>query len=210
MPRPASRVRTPQQARSRRTRQRILEAAVHCFASAGFEGATTAAIAERARIAVGTLYAYFHDKRDILLELADDLLERVSQQVEAGLERALEPGADLRESLRRLIDQLFHLEIFEPETHRILWARYFTDPDFHERMVASREHTRGVVEAVIRELGVRGALRPLDPVAASRVIVNAVQWNANLAFMEGGPEQRDAAAAAVADLIDHYLFPDPS
>jgi len=49
-------VRTPQQARSRRTREQILEAAVTCFEKRGYEETTTAEIARRARIAVGTCY----------------------------------------------------------------------------------------------------------------------------------------------------------
>ena len=44
--------RTPQQARSRRTRERILEAAVDCFETRGYEATTTAAIAEKAGVAV--------------------------------------------------------------------------------------------------------------------------------------------------------------
>ena len=45
-------VRKPQQARSRRTRERILEAAVECFEASGYDQTTTAAIAARAGTAV--------------------------------------------------------------------------------------------------------------------------------------------------------------
>ena len=64
-------IRQPQQARSRRTREAVLEAAGRCFEECGYDETTTAMIAERAGIAVGTLYGYFQDKRDILLEILD-------------------------------------------------------------------------------------------------------------------------------------------
>jgi hypothetical protein len=46
-------IRTPQQARSRRTRERILAAAVAAFEAGGYDETTTAAIARRAGIGVG-------------------------------------------------------------------------------------------------------------------------------------------------------------
>ena len=55
-PDPTRRVRVPQQARSRRTRERVLEAAVACFEDRGYDETTTAMIATRAGIGVGTLY----------------------------------------------------------------------------------------------------------------------------------------------------------
>jgi AcrR family transcriptional regulator len=81
-PRQAPRgIRTPQQARSRRTREKILEAALSCFEELGYDEATTATIARRARIAVGTLYGYFADKRGILLEVLDRTLREIADYV---------------------------------------------------------------------------------------------------------------------------------
>lgn len=47
-------------------RGRILDAARAVFARDGFEGATMRAIAEGAQLAVGTLFNYFANKRDLL------------------------------------------------------------------------------------------------------------------------------------------------
>jgi AcrR family transcriptional regulator len=82
-------IRTPQQARSRRTREKILEAALTCFEEQGYDETTTAAIARRAHIAVGTLYGYFGDKRDILLEVLDRTLREVVDYVVRGLDPEL-------------------------------------------------------------------------------------------------------------------------
>jgi len=64
-------IRTPQQARSRKTRDRIVAAAIAVFDARGYDDTTTAVIARRAGIGVGTLYAYFPDKRKLMLEILD-------------------------------------------------------------------------------------------------------------------------------------------
>ena len=82
------RPRKPQQARAVRTRRRVLEAAVHCFETHGFDETTTAMIAREADVAVGTVYGYFNDKRDILLELLDTVVREDFDEVTSRLDPA--------------------------------------------------------------------------------------------------------------------------
>ena len=90
-------VRVPQQARSRRTRQRIVQAAVHCFETHGYDETTTAAIARQAGIAVGSVYDYFRDKRAILREILHDTVEELADLVVQGLSPEAWRGAEPRE-----------------------------------------------------------------------------------------------------------------
>jgi len=138
--------RTPQQARSRRTREKVLDAALACFEELGYDEATTAAIAKRARIAVGTLYGYFSDKRSVLLEVLDRTLVEVADQVIRGLDPALWRAGDLRESVRRLIDAVFHARTVSPGIQRIIWERYFKDPEFRHAVEAIEAYTRDIFE----------------------------------------------------------------
>lgn len=58
-------------------RRQIREAAISEVVEGGFSGASTARLARRARVSVGTLYIYFPDKdtlfRDVYLELKSEL-----------------------------------------------------------------------------------------------------------------------------------------
>lgn len=100
-------VRVPQQARSRRTRQRILDAAADCFEALGYDETTTAEIARRAGIAVGSVYDYFRDKRAILLEIQHDTTEQVADLVVQGLAPAAWRGADPGDGVRSLLELVF-------------------------------------------------------------------------------------------------------
>ena len=181
-------VRVPQQARSRRTRERILEASIACFEQHGFDDTTTAMIAARARIGVGTLYGYFRDKRDILFELLDRFAEQLLDLVESSLDPDQWDGGDPEAHARQLIDTVFHLQTLRPGMQRVLWERYFKDDDFHEPMEAVRERMRAAVERFVAAVDPQHVREELDPHAASLTVVNAVQWNALHAFMHGSDE----------------------
>jgi AcrR family transcriptional regulator len=69
--------RMPQQARSQRRVDLILDTAADLFAEIGYESATTNSIAERAGISIGSLYRYFSDKDAILHALVKRYQEQV-------------------------------------------------------------------------------------------------------------------------------------
>ena len=199
--------RQPRQARSRRTRRRILEAAVLCFERRGFDRTTTRAIADRAGIAVGTLYAYFPDKRVILLELLEQTVAEVARFVVEALEPERWREGDPAEGIRALIDAVFHVQGLRPGLQRILWERFFGDADFRAVMESIEDRVQQALERCLGVLRDRGVLRPGIPRrTAARVIFHAVQWNAHRAFLQGDPQTLDEAARATADLVAHYLF----
>lgn len=206
-PAPAQ-VRTPQQARSRRTREAVLAAAVVCFEENGYEATSTAAIAARAGVAVGTVYSYFRDKRAILMELVDSTVKELAEHVIGGLEPHSWQGSDPRETVRSLIDAVFHSQQLRPGMQRIMWERFFKDPEFRGPVESIQQRTR---EAILGFLeAVRPAdLRPgLDLETASFVILNAVQWNATRAFMDEAPQLLDIRAAATCEMIARFVFRD--
>src|ERR1019366_1723528 len=65
-------------------RNAILDAAEAVFAERGFHGARIQDIAERARIAVGTVYNHFSQKDDVLSALLEERTEGLLAQVRAG------------------------------------------------------------------------------------------------------------------------------
>src|SRR5258708_10793939 len=68
----------PQQERSRRKREALLEKALALFAERGYEQTSIEEIARAAGVAVGGFYQHFTSKRQILLVLMDRLLQAVS------------------------------------------------------------------------------------------------------------------------------------
>lgn len=94
--------RVPSQARSRRTVQRILDAAEAIVGESGVDAATTRAVAERAAVAAPSLYRFFADRDEIL----DAVLERMLRDLDAHVEQAEQAftGTTIEEFVRLEIE----------------------------------------------------------------------------------------------------------
>lgn len=83
LPRPVvsdTHLRQPKQIRSRRTLQRITRAALELIAEQGVEGTTISAIVRRAGSSVGSFYARFQGKDDLLLYLDESIWESAAER----------------------------------------------------------------------------------------------------------------------------------
>ncbi|MFG2899877.1 TetR/AcrR family transcriptional regulator [Streptomyces zaomyceticus] len=88
--RPAA-YREPQQARSAATLARVLRAAEEIASTSGLEEMTIAGVAQRAGVAVGTIYRRFEDKEQLISALTERMLERREEYVAEQL-RAADPS----------------------------------------------------------------------------------------------------------------------
>src|SRR3954471_13605862 len=87
----------PQQARSSGLVTAILDAAIQVLAKEGAQRFTTARVAERAGVSVGSLYQYFPNKAAILFRLQSDEWRSTSELLRCiPADRAQPPTARLR------------------------------------------------------------------------------------------------------------------
>jgi TetR/AcrR family fatty acid metabolism transcriptional regulator len=87
----------------------ILTAAVKVFADKGFAQSTIAQIAQEAGVADGTIYLYFKNKDDILVQF----YERMTEHVSECFYKAVQEGATAIEKLHNLVRA--HLEVFQSQ-----------------------------------------------------------------------------------------------
>ncbi len=80
--------REPQQARSRATLMRLLEAAEDVIASVGWDELTMTGVAERAGVSVGSIYRRFEGKDQLVNALADRMLEQLKASLAENLRAA--------------------------------------------------------------------------------------------------------------------------
>src|SRR6202021_1519362 len=99
-PRPSAQIssrKQPQQARSAELVEAILDAAVQVLAKEGAQRFTTARVAEKAGVSVGSLYQYFPNKAAILFRLKSDEWRRTcAQRIRSHGCRALARAASRR------------------------------------------------------------------------------------------------------------------
>lgn len=125
---PTSPRKTPRQERSRRTVERILDAATRIFHEQGYSAATTNDIADEADVSVGSLYQYFPNKDALLVALTTRHIEHTTAGL-ADLLSRLDPEVGFDVILRAVVDFLvdqhdldeLHLLVMHqaPRTHAI-------------------------------------------------------------------------------------------
>lgn len=99
---------TPRQA-TQLSREQILHATAHCLDQAGYDGTTIRKIAKRLGCAVGSIYRYFSDKRE--------LLDAVVQSRFTPVLDALANGASLQEAT----DLYIATAVSRPEQYRLMF-----------------------------------------------------------------------------------------
>lgn len=98
----------PRQARSRVTVDAIVTATTQLLVSRGLDELTTAAVAERAGVSVGTLYQYFPNKQSLVAAVIEAELERDRQRLFAVFERGLEaPLVESIDGLGRVLIEVY-------------------------------------------------------------------------------------------------------
>ncbi len=136
---------TPSTPRGRRTRQALLDAAEAVFGERGYHSATIVEITLRAKVAPGTFYLYFPDKKAAFDELVRALNQRLRAEIRAAI-------ADLGDRLEQEVvgfETFFRFVRRHRNLYRVIRQAEFVDEElyrWHYRTLA-RGYVRGLVAA---------------------------------------------------------------
>ena len=191
----------PRQARANDLIATVLEAAVQVLRVEGAARFTTARVAERAGVSVGSLYQYFPNKASILFNLQSEEWRRTSDLLAAILEDQSQPPT---ERLRRLVYAFLQSECEEAEIRTALGdaAPLYRDAPEAE---AARASGSLIVLAFLRE-ALPGVSEPVVALAAE--LIEATLTSVGSTFSDTGRTEAEIAAyaGAMADMFCAYLM----
>lgn len=197
-------VRTPKQKRGIKTRNQIIKAAFKLFADKGIHGTNSTEIAKRAGISTGSFYAYFKNKKMLLLEMLEDYLDQHYRTAWRPLAGFNLDALD-RDKINIIIASVFEAYDIAPEFHRQTHALRYSEPDI--KRIYDRERMRQVdqIQSLI-ERNINRLDNIKDPHIAAMVIHNAVENVAHTAkFMDSDIAERRLAEGLV-DMIVGFVF----
>lgn len=108
----------PLQGRSKATVEAIVEASAQVLLEAGFERFTTARVAERAGVSVGSLYQYFPNKAALVCAVIDKCCENFLGAFQGAL--SARPRTSLGECVDAIVEATIVSHHLTPELHRIV------------------------------------------------------------------------------------------
>lgn len=190
----------PQQARSTELVAAILEAAVQVLAKEGAQRFTTARVADKAGVSVGSVYQYFPNKAAILFRLQSDEWRQTTDLLRGLLEDADKPPF---ERLRAVVHAFIRSECDEAEMRVALndAAPLYRDaPEARAVRVAGTD----IVQVFMREI-LPGASDAARALAGDLVKTTLSQVGKAFSETPRTPAQIEAYADAMTDMFRAYL-----
>jgi len=196
----------PKQARSKKTKEKIVQAAIQLFQGRGYEKTTSNDIASEAGVSVGSFYVYFTDKRQLLLTIFDRLADELYKNIFDGLK----PEHLFDSNLRRRIKQAVANTIIDKQKHsglhRVVSELLLKDPDFAARHKAVMARSIAKLQELISLAEKAGLTWDID-VEAAAFIVQRVVFDVSQDYVTGCCEfDKERAIDALADMIHRFVF----
>jgi AcrR family transcriptional regulator len=130
----------PQQRRSQRTREEILEAAARLLNRHALEEVSTNHIAEKTGISIGTLYKYYPNKDSILADLSLMYMQKDAELVGAIFDKY--QGGQLSALLDELVDALMAVHMHDARVRGVVYQNLG-----RLRLITEAQNTRQQIQA---------------------------------------------------------------
>ncbi|MBN1880763.1 MAG: TetR/AcrR family transcriptional regulator [Deltaproteobacteria bacterium] len=200
-------IREPVQARSREKKTRIVQSARELINKKGYDAITTSSIAQRAGVSIGTLYAYFSDKKDILMEVVAAFNDDIYNHFQSGISENTADNLSLEETIDAVLHALWHAHIHEKRLHNEIVILSMRDPEVDAAFSANEKR----LYETIRELLIRfnDRIEVNNPAAAMFVLKFAVDGVLNRLLDCENKMDVEAVLREMSSMILKYLIKTP-
>ena len=140
-------------------RHELLRAAREVFAEKGYHDAKIDDIVALAKVAKGTFYLYFSDKRSIFVELVNSLFQRIGAAI-----LKVDPQRDVAAQVKHNIRAIVAALLDDPALTKILFSYAAgLDPAFVQAIRSFYDGSKALLEASLTEGQALGIVAPGDP-----------------------------------------------
>lgn len=192
-------------------RTQILRIAAEVFAEKGYHDAKIDDIVARAKVARGTFYLYFEDKRGIFEELVGAFVRQLAETIEP-IETV--PDADparvmgeLRTNLVRLVERF----AAEPAMTKVLFsAAVGLDADFDRRLLAFYDEIADLLERSLEQGEDARLVRPGHRRIRAFCLTGIIKELLYQLVLRRAVTEPEELVDAMLDLVADGLFTDPA
>jgi TetR/AcrR family transcriptional regulator, fatty acid metabolism regulator protein len=155
-------------------RQAIINAAINVFARKGYMKAKISDVAKKANVADGTVYLYFKNKDDLLInamrEMLEDKLVKIRRKI------AKEPTA--REKLFKFAELQIDLYIKNPDVVRFMVVEIRQSQEFYQKYpsFAPMNDYLNYVQGLVNDAIAEGSIRKVDSKTLALMIIGTTDF----------------------------------
>jgi AcrR family transcriptional regulator len=178
-------------------RQELLRAARDVFAAKGYHDAKVDDIVAEAKVAKGTFYLYFRDKRSVFAELVDGLFERL-----AGAVLRVDTDGDVEAQVEHNIRAIVSVLLEDPALSRLLLSYAGgLDPAFVAKVSSFYDGAKTLLRESLAEGQRLGIVAPGDAGLYATFTLGAMKETLLAASLGDGAMTREGIVKAFFDLL---------
>src|SRR5262249_37651288 len=197
---------TPKQARSKQTKEKIVQAAIKLFQKRGYEKTTSNDIAAEAGVSVGSFYVYFTDKRQLLLTIFDRVADELYNSVFVNLQAEQLFDSDIGRHIRVAVSSSIIDKEKRAGLHRVFGEMMHRDAEFGLRVKQAMERSHFKLRELISLAKKAGLTWDID-VEAAAFLVQRVVFDLSQDYVSGFVQfDEELAIDALAQMIERYIF----
>ncbi len=180
-------------------RQQLLLTAREVFAKRGYHDTTVDDIVTSAKVARGTFYLYFTDKRTLFEELVDRAFARLGMVI-VRVDPAENVEAQVRENIRRIVGALLE----DRATTKIMLADAVgVDPAFDRKLLNFYEEVGRLLEDALRDGQSLGVVAPGEPRLYAMLATGALKEILYQVILRGLTYDEAAITNAIFEVFSH-------
>jgi AcrR family transcriptional regulator len=186
---------------TRSKRQAIIEAASTIFAKKGYEDTTIAEIAEAAGVAVGTVYLYFSNKREIYTSVSLDWVVSLA----AVFEDPAIVTLPIEQVPRAMIEAAFRI-CHQNSDQMSLFQVDIQSVEEIQKHKAADELLTSVIDNFFRQWIAQGQLAPFDTEMYAKILFGLVDYTLYYCFCVEGGEHEELYRERTIEIIERLFF----
>ncbi|RUT29625.1 TetR/AcrR family transcriptional regulator [Paenibacillus zeisoli] len=197
-------VRTPQQERSIKTKEAIIQAAMKLFSEKGYHNTNTKQISAAAGVSTGSFYSYFTDKRAVFIDSLKLYNENLLARVDASLGEVDFKSMDKHTAIAHMVDSLLESHQVYSEFHKELAVMYNSDKEIQSLMDEQFDLGRRKTLSYLQQG--QGDLKVEDLEAASWVVFEALNSIVDMIVFSPRNVSADRLKNELVRMIVVYLY----
>jgi len=186
---------------TRSKRQAIIEAARNIFAMKGYEDTTISEIAEDAGVAVGTVYLYFRNKREIYTSVSLDQMVALAAVI--GDPRIV--MLPFEQLPRAMIEAIFRICHQDSEQMSLFKVDIQSKEEIQQHKAAEALITNAL-DTFLRQAIAQGQLAPFDTQMYAKILFGLVDSALYDCFCVEGGESEELFRERTIEIIERLFF----
>lgn len=182
-------------------RRAIIEAASNIFAKKGYEDTTIAEIAEAAGVAVGTVYLYFHNKREIYTSVSLDWVVLLAAVFEDSTITTL----PIEQVPRAMIEATFRICHQNSEQMSLFHVDIQSQEEIQKHKAADELITKAL-DSFFRQAIAQDQLPPFDTEMYTKILFGLVDSVCYECFCVEGGEREELYRERTIEIVERLFF----